>query len=91
MAVIPDVVYNHATETVPSQNVVDSQQRPAANNPYFNVSAPHPTFSMILTTTTGAEICETQFLLRSTRSTAFGSTHQGIHQNKNGSPNIGQR
>ncbi|HRS41676.1 MAG TPA: alpha-amylase family glycosyl hydrolase, partial [Dysgonamonadaceae bacterium] len=44
MAVILDVVYNHATGNNPFAKMWwDSvNNRPAANNPYFNVTAPHP-------------------------------------------------
>lgn len=44
MAVILDVVYNHATGSNPFAAMWwDSQNnRTAANNPYFNVVAPHP-------------------------------------------------
>ena len=44
MAVILDVVYNHATGNNPFAKMWwdSANNRPAANNPYFNVTAPHP-------------------------------------------------
>ena len=44
MAVILDVVYNHATGNNPFAKMWwDSQNnKPASNNPYFNTQAPHP-------------------------------------------------
>lgn len=44
MAVILDVVYNHATGNSPFAKMWwdSANNRPASNNPYFNVSAPHP-------------------------------------------------
>ncbi|MCW1735907.1 alpha-amylase family glycosyl hydrolase [Anaerorudis cellulosivorans] len=44
MAVILDVVYNHATGNSPFAKMWwdSANNRPAANNPYFNVTAPHP-------------------------------------------------
>lgn len=44
MAVILDVVYNHATGSMPFAKLYwDSEKnRTASNNPYFNVEAPHP-------------------------------------------------
>ncbi len=44
MAVILDVVYNHATGNSPFAKMwLDSaSNRPASNNPYFNTQAPHP-------------------------------------------------
>lgn len=44
MAVILDVVYNHATGSHPFAKLYwdSSKNKTAANNPYFNVDAPHP-------------------------------------------------
>lgn len=44
IAVILDVVYNHATGANPFAKLWwdDANNRTAANNPYFNVTAPHP-------------------------------------------------
>ncbi len=44
IAVILDVVYNHATGNNPFAKMWwdSANNRPAANNPYFNVTAPHP-------------------------------------------------
>lgn len=44
MAVIFDVVYNHATGSNPFAKMWwnSSNNKTAANNPYFNVDAPHP-------------------------------------------------
>lgn len=44
MAVIFDVVYNHATGSNPFAKMWwnSSDNKTAANNPYFNVDAPHP-------------------------------------------------
>jgi|AGTN01.3.fsa_nt_gi 1,4-alpha-glucan branching enzyme len=44
MAVILDVVYNHATGANPFAKMWwdSANNRTAANNPYFNVTAPHP-------------------------------------------------
>lgn len=44
IAVIFDVVYNHATGAMPFAKLYwnSSKNLTAANNPYFNVSAPHP-------------------------------------------------
>ena len=44
MAVILDVVFNHASGNSPFAKMWwdSTNNRPAANNPYFNVTAPHP-------------------------------------------------
>lgn len=44
MAVIIDVVYNHATGSHPFAKLYwdESKNKTASNNPYFNVDAPHP-------------------------------------------------
>lgn len=44
IAVIFDVVYNHATGNMPFARLYwdSSKNQTAANNPYFNVQAPHP-------------------------------------------------
>lgn len=42
MAVILDVVYNHATGNHPFAKLYWNGSKTAANNPYFNVDAPHP-------------------------------------------------
>ena len=44
MAVIFDVVYNHATGSMPFAKLYwdDKNNKTAANNPWFNVDAPHP-------------------------------------------------
>lgn len=44
MAVILDVVYNHATGNSPFAKMWwdSANNRPASNNPYFNTKAPHP-------------------------------------------------
>lgn len=44
IAVILDVVYNHATGNNPLAKLYwdDSESKTATNNPYFNVDAPHP-------------------------------------------------
>lgn len=44
MGVILDVVFNHATGNCPLAKLYwdSTNSRPASNNPYFNVSAPHP-------------------------------------------------
>jgi 1,4-alpha-glucan branching enzyme len=44
MAVILDVVYNHATGNSPFAKMWwdSANNRPVANNPYFNIMAPHP-------------------------------------------------
>ncbi|MDR0938480.1 MAG: alpha-amylase [Mediterranea sp.] len=44
IAVILDVVYNHATGNNPFAKLYwnSSTNKPAANNPWFNVDAPHP-------------------------------------------------
>lgn len=44
MAVIFDVVYNHATGNMPFAKLYwdDKNSKTAANNPWFNVDAPHP-------------------------------------------------
>lgn len=44
MAVILDVVYNHATGANPFAKMWwnASANKTAANNPYFNIDAPHP-------------------------------------------------
>lgn len=44
MAVIFDVVYNHATGSMPFAKLYwdSSNNKTAPNNPYFNVDAPHP-------------------------------------------------
>lgn len=44
MAVIFDVVYNHATGNMPFAKLYwdDKNNKTAANNPWFNVDAPHP-------------------------------------------------
>lgn len=44
MAVILDVVFNHASGNSPFAKMWwdSANNRPAANNPYFNVTAPHP-------------------------------------------------
>lgn len=44
IAVIVDVVYNHNTGNSPLAKLYwnSTKNEPAANNPYFNVSAPHP-------------------------------------------------
>lgn len=42
MAVILDVVYNHATGNNPLAKLYWDGDKTASNNPYFNVKAPHP-------------------------------------------------
>lgn len=42
MAVILDVVYNHATGNNPFAKLYWNGNKTASNNPYFNVDAPHP-------------------------------------------------
>lgn len=42
MAVIIDVVYNHATGNHPFAKLYWDGDKTARNNPYFNVEAPHP-------------------------------------------------
>ena len=42
MAVILDVVYNHATGNNPLAKLYWDGDKTAKNNPYFNVEAPHP-------------------------------------------------
>ena len=44
MAVIFDVVYNHATGSMPFAKLYwnSANNKTAPNNPYFNVDAPHP-------------------------------------------------
>ena len=42
MAVIFDVVYNHATGNNPFAKLYWNGDKTAKNNPYFNVEAPHP-------------------------------------------------
>lgn len=42
MAVIFDVVYNHATGNNPFAKLYWNGDKTASNNPYFNVDAPHP-------------------------------------------------
>lgn len=44
MGVLLDVVYNHATGNCPLAKLYwdSTNSRPSSNNPYFNVSAPHP-------------------------------------------------
>ena len=42
MAVILDVVYNHATGSNPFAKMWWNKNKTASNNPYFNVDAPHP-------------------------------------------------
>lgn len=42
MAVILDVVYNHATGNHPFAKLYWDGDKTAKNNPYFNVEAPHP-------------------------------------------------
>lgn len=44
MGVLLDVVYNHATGNCPLAKLYwdATNNRPASNNPYFNVTAPHP-------------------------------------------------
>ncbi len=42
IAVILDVVYNHQDQGSPLYRLYASGGKPLANNPYFNVSAPHP-------------------------------------------------
>lgn len=42
MAVILDVVYNHATGNNPLAKLYWNVDETASNNPYFNVEAPHP-------------------------------------------------
>lgn len=42
MAVILDVVYNHATGNNPLAKLYWDGDKTASNNPYFNVEAPHP-------------------------------------------------
>lgn len=42
IAVILDVVYNHATGNHPFAKLYWDGNKTAANNPYFNVDAPHP-------------------------------------------------
>lgn len=42
MAVILDVVFNHATGQHPFARLYWEGDAPAANNPWFNVTAPHP-------------------------------------------------
>jgi 1,4-alpha-glucan branching enzyme len=42
IAVILDVVLNHATGQSPMVQLYGSTAGPAANNPWFNVTAPHP-------------------------------------------------
>lgn len=42
MAVILDVVFNHATGLHPFAQLYWEKEAPAAENPWFNVTAPHP-------------------------------------------------
>lgn len=42
IAVLLDVVYNHATNNMPFARMYWDGNRPAANNPWFNQEAPHP-------------------------------------------------
>jgi len=44
LAVILDVVYNHATNNCPLAKLYwdSTNSRPSSNSPYFNVTAPHP-------------------------------------------------
>lgn len=42
IAVLLDVVYNHATNNMPLARMYWDGNQPAANNPWFNPKAPHP-------------------------------------------------
>ncbi len=44
IAVIFDIVYNHATKNFPYASLYwdSTKQKPSSNNPWFNVDAPHP-------------------------------------------------
>ena len=96
MAVILDVVYNHATGNSPFAKMWwdSANNRPAANNPYFNVTAPHPysvfnDFNHESPPVRKFVKRNLQFLLEEYKVDGFRfDLTKGFTQNKNGSPNI---
>ncbi len=96
IAVILDVVYNHATGNNPFAKMWwdSANNRPAANNPYFNVTAPHP-YSVFNDFNHESPLVRKfvkrnlQFLLEEYKVDGFRfDLTKGFTQNKNGSPNI---
>ncbi|MDD3495058.1 MAG: alpha-amylase family glycosyl hydrolase [Dysgonamonadaceae bacterium] len=96
MAVILDVVYNHATGNNSFAKMWwdSANNRPAANNPYFNVTAPHPysvfnDFNHESPPVRKFVKRNLQFLLEEYKVDGFRfDLTKGFTQNKNGSPNI---
>lgn len=95
IAVILDVVYNHATGANPFARMWwdSANNRTAANNPYFNVTAPHPwsvfhDFNHESPLVVDFVKRNLQFLLEEYNIDGFRfDLTKGFTQNKNGNPN----